>query len=300
MPSRHGIAWKNVECYVGCMSQTVTDIQHRLTKIVEQQQTLLATFNTALLAGDFAEQGRVEPQLRKLSAELQRLSEDLRYAHADDRMASPRPRPRASGKTMREQVLDIADEVGIPLSPSTISEFSQATTGIEISASRFASLRRDEERAARRDPTSRPAWVAPALSTARLTPIPRLLTSTAWELERRLVGARSLRVNHLYATLAFVDRLERLQTGGAPQAGAVESLVLRYARGIPGAVASGQSLDPQKVRAVIQAELGAIEGDDLQERREAAARLRKYPEQQRLWGLPPVIEGGAQSGRSGR
>ncbi|MER9002545.1 hypothetical protein NKI15_02785 [Mesorhizobium sp. M0862] len=281
------------------MNQTVITIRQRLTKVVEQQQTLLAAFSAALLAGDLAEQGRVEPQLRRLSAEMQRLNEDLRYALADATMTPARPRPRASGKTMREQVLDITDEIGVPLAPSTVSEFSQATTGIEIPASRFASLRRDEERAARRDPTSRPAWVAPALSTARLTPIPRLLTSTAWDLERRVVGARSLRVIHLYTTLAFVDRLERLQAGGAPQASAIESLVVRYARGVPGAVASGQPLDGQKVRTVVQAELGAIEADDLQERRDAAARLRKYPEQQRLWGLPAVIEGGSQGGRVG-
>jgi len=48
---------------------------------------------------------------------------------------------------MRELCSDIVDEVGVPLAPATISEFSQITTGVDLPVSRFASLRRDEERA---------------------------------------------------------------------------------------------------------------------------------------------------------
>jgi hypothetical protein len=230
---------------------------------------------------------------------MQRLTDDLRYAQNESRVAPARPRARASGKTMRELALDILDEIGVPLAPSTISEFSQATTGIEFAASRFASLRRDEERAARRDMNARPAWVVPALNTACLNPIPRLLTSSAWELERRLVGARSLRVIHLYTTLAFLQRFERLQATDASQVNAIESLLLRYARGIPGALATGEATDPKRIRKVIKAELDAIEAADVAERQQAAARLSRYGDQQRFWGLPTVIEGSAQGGRAG-
>ena len=96
-----------------------------------------------------------------------------------------------------------------------------------------------------------------------------------------------------------MQRLERLQAAKAPQVDAVESLVLRYARGIPGALATGQATDPRKIRKIIAAEREAIEAADLEERRPAAARLSRYPDQQRIWGLPPVIEGGSQSGRAG-
>lgn len=292
----HGKAW-NVMLYF--MTQTMSNIQRRLTKVVEQQQKLLAGFNEALSAADTTKQASIQKELHRLSVEMQRLTDDFRYEQAELRNMPARPRARATGKTIRELVLDILDEVGVPLSPSTISEFNQATTGIDFAASRFASLRRDEERAANRDINARPAWVVPALNTTRLNPIPRLLTSSAWELERRLVGARSLRIIHLRTTLAFLQRFERLQTTDAPQASAVESLLLRYARGIPGALATGQSTDPEKIRKVIIGELAAIEADDLVERRQAAARLYRHTDRHKLWGLPTLIEGGARSGNGG-
>jgi hypothetical protein len=267
------------------MMQNVTDLRRRLSKVVEQQQKLLTDFHGALAKTDTAEQAAIQKQLR--------------YAQSESRAAVTRPRARAAGKTMRELVLDMLDEVGVPLAPSTVSEFIHATTGIDLAASRFASLRRDEERAARRDMNARPAWVVPALNTARLNAIPRLLTSSAWELDRRLIGARSLRVIHLHTTLAFLQRFERLQATNAPQANAIESLVLRYARGVPGALATGQATDPEKIRKVTTAELEAIEAGDLVERQQAAARLSRYGDQQRLWGLPSVIEGNPQGGRAG-
>lgn len=289
-----------MERYICVMRDPESDLKQRLGLVVERQQALLTAFNEALQAGDSVKQAAIEPQLRKLSSEMRRLTDERRYVQLVQNVAVPRMRSRATGKTGRELVLDALDEIGVPVSPSTISEFSQATTGVGIPATRFASLRRDEERAARRDFASRPAWVAPALSTARLTPLPRLFTSSAWETERRLVGARSARVNHLRATLAFLERFERLQSADPSQSSAIENLLIRFARGVPGAAPSGTSLEPQKIRAVVQGELQAIESDDLQERREAAARLTRYGDQQRLWGLPSVIEGRSQSERVGR
>lgn len=289
-----------MECYLSVMSDPESDLKQHLGLVVERQQALLTTFSEALQAGDSVMQAVLEPQLRKLSSEMQRLTSELRYVQLEHNVAAPRMRARATGKTGRELVLDALDEIGVPVAPSTISEFSQATTGMGIPATRFASLRRDEERAARRDIASRPAWVAPALSTARLTPLPRLFTSSAWETERRLVGARSARVNHLHTTLAFLERLERFQSTDPSQTSAIENLLIRFARGVPGAAPSGAPLEAQRIRAAVQAELQAIEPDDLQERGEAAARLAKYGDQQRLWGLPSVIEGGSKGERAGR
>jgi hypothetical protein len=278
------------------MSTKTQALQRRLDTVISRQQALLAAASSAIGAGDIARQGEIQKELNRLSAETQRLMEELRYAEIDERGAETRPRSRAPGKTMRELVLDILDEVAVPLAPATISEFSQITTGVDLAASRFASLRRDEERAARRDIHSRPAWVVPALSTARLTAIPRLVASSAWGAERRLIGARSLRVCHLRTTLAFLHRFERFREVNAPQTPAVESLMLRYARGIPGAVASGRVPAPDAIRKTVLAELDAIESDDLQERQEAAGRLKRYSPQHQLWGLPLIIEGSGQSG----
>jgi hypothetical protein len=282
------------------MNQTMTSLQNTLEKKVLQQQKLLADYTTALKSGDFTKQLAIQKQMTQLMAEMQRLSDEQRYAQAAaGRVLPDKPKSKAPGKTMREQVLDALDEMGVALSPSTISEYIQTMTGVAIPASRFASLRRDEERSAKRDISSRPAWIVPAISTAYLNAIPRLLTSSAWSLERRLIGARSLRVNHLHITLAFLQRFERLAAVNAPQAQAIEALVLRYARGIPGAVTSGSAINPEVIREIALSELAAIKEADQGEREEAANKLSRFTDQQKLWGLPSVIQGGSREGRAG-
>jgi len=271
---------------------TLVEIQTRLTKNAVQQQQLLSEFTSAVAAGDTAKQALLQKQLAKLTSEMQHLSDEQHYARGADHDIQPRSRARVTGKTIREQALDIMDEIGVAVSPATISEFSMATTGVDIAPSRFASLRRDEERAAQRDIGARPAWIVPALSTERLSQIPRLVTNSSWPLERRLVGARSLRVNHLLTTLAFLERFVRLHATGAERAKAVERLLLRYARGVPGAIVSGETQEPSKIRAVLRAELEAIESEDVAERCQAAERLSRFGDRQRLWGLPPSLEGG--------
>src|SRR5580704_11411789 len=132
------------------MNSLESDLMQRLQAVVDRQQKLLGDFNAALVAGDRAKQSVVEPQLRKLQAEMHRLSDEFRYVQLEQSV-SPRGRTRMTGKTVREIALDAIDEIGVPVSPSTISDFAMATTGVGVPATRFASLRRDEERAARRD-----------------------------------------------------------------------------------------------------------------------------------------------------
>jgi hypothetical protein len=275
------------------MTQRAADLRNRLSAIIDEQKSVLDRLSAAVLAGDTAGQDDCNKRLKKLTADIQRVGQEIRYAEAagDATVVRNRPNP----KTLREQALDIIDEIGVPAAPALIEELAWIVTGSKIASSRFASLRRDEERAARRDFTARPAWIAPALSAAHLTPLPRLLTSSAWPVEHRLVGARSARVNHLVATLAFADRLDRMVAAEAPQAIDMERLVARFARGVPGAIAPGARLDTQRLREVVRTELNSIEHLDRAERGEAAARLRRYGLHQQTWGLPPVIDGGSKA-----
>src|SRR6185295_20263617 len=98
-------------------------IQRRLETIVERQQVLLTSFTDAIGSSDVARQGEIQKELVRLQAEMRRLTDELRFAERDERGSGPKPRSRAPGKTLREFVLDIVDEVGVPLSPATISEF---------------------------------------------------------------------------------------------------------------------------------------------------------------------------------
>lgn len=279
------------------MSDTRTELTQRIQDAALRQKELLGEHTAALLAGDRTQLSLIEAKLKKTQALLLGLSDELRFSDLD-KTPEARARTRMSGKSVREAALDAIDELGVPSAPSTISDFCAATTNTPIPATRFASLRRDEERAARRDPASRPAWITPALSTAHLTPLPRLFTSSAWALERRLVGARSARVNHLYTTLAFIERFERMRAAADGAAAAMENLVIRFARGIPGATSTDAELDGPRIRQVIQRELEVIEPADLEERRAAAARLSKHRDNERLWGLPTLIEGGANADRA--
>lgn len=277
------------------MMRSKDQIATRLAKVVAEQRMLLESFHLALADGSLGDHRDLDAKLERLGAERRRLTAELRFVetHGD---AGHSPRARGGGRVVREQVLDTLDEIGVPAPPALISELAFATTGTDIGASRFSSLRRDEERAARRDPAARPAWIAPALNVATLTAMPRLLTSSAWPVERRLIGARSLRTGHLRTTLALLDRTSHLAATNPVRAAAVEAIMLRLACGVPGAVESSKPADPARIRAAVESELQLIEQEDLSERLAAASRLRSYREQQQLWGLPALIEGEARQG----
>ncbi len=240
---------------------------------------------------------QVQRQLNRMAAEHTQLLTEWRLARAH--VAEPSsPYARLVGqRPMREQVLDILEELGAPASPRVISEIAVARYGRPLPASRFASLRRDEERAFRKDSLSRPAWVVPALTARGLTAIPRIVASSAWPAERRLIGARTLRANHLRILLALLSMHERAQLTGTAQATAhLESMILSFAQTVPGAVEPGKRPEHTRLAEAARAELAHIEKTDLEERQAAARRLERLPEPHRLWGRPALIQGRRASG----
>jgi hypothetical protein len=206
------------------------------------------------------------------------------------RAPTPPDRPPATGarsarplRPMRESVLDALNLIEVPASPRALSDIGQACFQVELPVARFASLRRDEERAWQSNPTARPAWVVPAISCADYMPLARLASSSAWPLERRLIGVRTQRVNHLQTLLALVRVWER--TGEeADGAQPLRRLVLTYARSVPGALPQAEPPSPARIRAMAQAELEMILPADLAERRAAAAAMQDWPPQTQLWG----------------
>jgi hypothetical protein len=283
-----------VEHYVSRM-KTVDTIRRRLATVIRQQRDLLDELSRVVTNGGarVGEQERLQARLQKLMAEHQRLTDDLKLTELESRDIPGTRRVRASGRTLREQTLDILDEIGVPLAPSAIAEFANATTGAGFQASRFASLRRDEERASRRDPLAKPAWVVPALSAEKLTPIPRLLTSSAWPAERRLIGARTLRVNHLRAVLAYLKRHELMQSVDPTRAEVLVNLIWRQARAVPGATIPGEEPDPVRIRVAVESELSIIEPDDEAHRQRALPSLHQLAPLFQLWGCPALIDGAA-------
>lgn len=264
-------------------------LSDQLARNAKRQQDAYAALSKALAAGDPAGRERAQAKITELAAEYQRLSEALRFSELEARDIST-PRARKPGKPLRELALDALDDLGVPSSPALIADLTAALTGVRPSPSRFASLRRDEENAARRNIAARPAWVVPAISAQQLTAIPRLLTSSSWDLERRIVGARSIRTDNLRIAISLAGRLAHLREAGAAEAKMVERLLFPFARSIPGAIEYGQPIETARTIDAARGELSLIEEPDLEERRDAAAKLSASSQQVRLWGRPVLVD----------
>ncbi|MBO9707440.1 MAG: hypothetical protein J7521_04420 [Caulobacter sp.] len=261
----------------------------QLVRNAKRQQEAYADLTKALGANDSAGRERAQAKITELSAEYQRLSDALRFSELEARDIAT-PRSRRPGKPLRELALDALDDLGVPAAPALIADLTAALTGNRPSPSRFASLRRDEENAARRNLAARPAWVVPAISAAQLTAIPRLLTSSSWDVERRIIGSRSIRTDNLRIAISLAGRLARLRETGATEAKSVERLLFPFARSIPGAMETGQAIDTSRTVDAAHGELALLEGPDLEERRAAAAKLSSSSAHLKLWGRPLLVD----------
>jgi len=284
-----------MECYSLLMAD-LTALKKRLSAVAEKQQAALKEL-TELLADPKSSAGSLEAcqkTIARLAAQQQRIAQELRMADFERPERYGAYNARSGQRPIREILLDILDEVGVPSSPGTLSECAAVLAGVSIPSGRFASLRRDEQNAFGRDPLSRPTWIVPALNYQGFRAIPRLVASSVWEPERRLIGPRTLRVNHLKTVLSLLKRLETLsQTGTTPQSDRLVDLTERYARSIPGAVSMGAKINWDQVRGAAQAELEVIEAVDVEDRTGVVRELLKHPKYSQLWGLPAVIEGKA-------
>lgn len=264
-------------------------LSDQLQRNAKRQQDALADLTKALAAGDPARRERAQIKIAELAAEYSRLSDSLRYNELEAREIAT-PRARKVGKPLRELALDALDDLAVPSAPALIADLTAAITGNRPSPSRFASLRRDEENAARRNLTARPAWIVPAISAAQLTAIPRLLTSSAWSLERRIIGSRSMRTDNLRIAINLSLRLAHLREVGAGEAKNVQHLLFPFARSIPGASETGQPIDTARVIEAAEAELSVIEAADHAERQAAAARISTASPLFKLWGRPVLLD----------
>ncbi len=270
---------------------TPETIRSKISEVIRAKQHALEKMESVLSdpAASPAALDEAQSEVDHLTAQWNRLIHELRVVQFESPERFGTHRNRAGQRPMREQILDLLDELGVPSSPRVVSEYAFACLGIELPIARFASLRRDEERGYTRDSSSKPAWVVPALNSIGFAPIPRLVAISVWPIERRLIGPRTLRVNHLKTLLALIGRVATL---GPDQEATrrILALIFRFARSVPGAGQGVGEPDLAQIRSAAESELLAIGPTDDIERMQAAERLAKLPLDRQIWGLPPMIK----------
>ena len=215
--------------------------------------------------------------LGRLDERREELIGQLRRAASAGRRAS---RP---GPPIRAVVLAALDELGWPQNARFLEEYLWAKRELQLDSRAFASLRRDELRAWRRSPEARSAYIVPALNPDG-SANPRWLTSSAWDLSRRVVA--SAQSERLF-DLQKIHALPVVQDSRSP----LGTLLERY-------VAQILAIDPPPVsasaaatsawRAHVSAQtaglIGVIRGRDDADRDRIAARLAGQPAEDLVWG----------------
>ena len=188
---------------------------------------------------------------------------------------------------IRERLLAGLEMLGVPAEVRTSAEAAQACTGLYVNNRQVASLRRAERDSWDVRPEGRPAYVAPALHHRGFEPLRGYLTSSDWELWRRVVGPLSLRVDYLEATINISERLAWVRERSPAASEPFERLAWRLARSIPGGLANG-TVDTEATVEAARAELDLVQKEDRAQREEAAERLSILDRRTQLFGVEPA------------
>jgi len=126
--------------------------------------------------------------------------------------ASPRPGPLLP---IREQVHQALTLLGVPAAPRLILATHDAFFSGPMVAARLTSIKRDEERSFRAAPHARAYYLCAALTADLLAPARGLLAVSTWNLDRRVIGPLSPRVDYLTAAMHVAEAIRRLPDAGA-------------------------------------------------------------------------------------
>ena len=197
------------------MQEPLDALESRITELRRAIRSALAAH----------EQDRV----RELRAELRRTERSW------DALVTPPDRPEedrqglASLLPAREQVHQALTLLGVPAAPKLIGAVHSAFFTGQLTASRLASLRRDEERSYRAAPGARPYYLCPALTSDLLSPARALLCVSTWPLEQRITGPLSPRADFLTAAIRTAEAARALSgTGPASMHGGAAAAALRH------------------------------------------------------------------------
>ena len=258
-------------------ARKVADVPDSVEELEQQIETLRAAVRQAMSAGD-------RPRAKALKAELRTLEDawdDAVESLAPEPETAPTQRDGASILPLREQVHSALTLLSVPAAPKLIAQVYNACFGGDINSAKLTSLRRDEERSFRSAPFARPYYLCAALTADRLAPVRGLLAISTWQLDRRIIGPLSPRVDFLTAAVSIAEHIDRLP--GIDHNAA--RLLWLFAENIPGAADGIGSAKPDTVIRAARSELLTHQPVDRSHREAAAARARtQLDDTDRLFG----------------
>ena len=218
--------------------------------------------------------------LDRLGERREELLDELR------RTASAGIRAARPAQPIREVVLEELDQLGWPQNAGFLEEYLWARRQLHLESRAFAPLRRDERRSWDRAPGSRQAYIVPALNPDG-TANPRWLTSSAWELSRRVVASPSTE------RLLDLQKVAALRVTGSR--GPLGTLLERHAVQVlgmePPPVSASDAATRswrRRVRLKAGAEISEILADEAPERERIARKLARMSPAERAWGREPA------------
>jgi len=261
--------------------------QHAVTLPVARDELIATLEQTRRLAQRLADDARDDEvpvadlvaqatMLGRLDQRREELIDQLR------RTASAGLRATKPGPPIREVVLRALSELEWPQNAGFLEEYLWAKRQLQLQSRAFASLRRDERRAWQRAPGARAAYVVPALNPDG-SANPRWLTSSAWDLERRVIASPDTE------RLLDLRKIAALRVRGSR--GPLGTLLERYAEQI-------LAIEPPPVSATMgqtrswRAHVGThattlierIRATDDPDRTRIARRLTRLSRRDQVWG----------------
>lgn len=236
---------------------------------------------------------KLEAERRQLQARLAWVEAELAEASSSSGPTS-RGRGKAARRSVREMLLDCLFDTGLMTYSQQLSIYAKGRYGRDIASTRFSSLSRDEENAARNN-RAREVWLCHALTFDRGEPIRRLWARSNWPLHERVVAPTTGRVLYLRMTARLAELAIRNESVAAdPET--LKYLAADNARDLGLPFKRGQfPLDDWRENALKQLE--PLEREDREARMEAAEFLaHELSPLAQLFGRPqrPVmLPGGA-------
>ena len=193
-------------------------------------------------------------------------------------------RRRQEERSLRQFVLRALDEIRVPQTAGYLDDYVYASERVVLKSRGFAALRRDENRAWRRRPGHRVAYIVPCLD-ARGQPVPRWMGRSDWDLRERVVVGEA----EALWSWSRIPALFRAWRGSEDEIteALYVPLINRYYREATGDEDFTESADPHwldVVESEAERHLKPLRREVRSASDDLARRLSELTQEEQLWG----------------